>query len=153
MPVISTLWNTFERLNYSTKTLTPVSSRIDLEKQIEHLNSIQQIPWRDLVNCDETHNGGAGKHQSRRGRTKKGKKAHRKDFIINDKHFTIMAAYTPKGFLCWKFFHFNCNQFHFINILDIFVTKFIQPQHCMMYDNASIHCTNVYLSIHLDSHQ
>jgi hypothetical protein len=93
LPSISTLSRAFIRLDYTTKMVIVVSSRIDIQKQLDHLKILEPFHWRDLINCDETHNSGHAKHQYRRARTKRGKRAFRKDFFINDTRFSVIAVY------------------------------------------------------------
>jgi hypothetical protein len=61
-------------------------------KCIHSLELLKDYPWRSFMNIDETHNGGHSKHQARRARTKKGKRAFRKDWIINNVRFSIIAV-------------------------------------------------------------
>jgi hypothetical protein len=73
LPSVSTLSREFKRMDYTTKTVTVVSSRIDIQKELDYLKILEPFHWRDLMNCDETHNSGHTKHQYRRARTKRGK--------------------------------------------------------------------------------
>jgi hypothetical protein len=108
-------------------------------KCIHSLELLKDYPWRSFMNIDETHNGGHSKHQARRARTKKGKRAFRKDWIINNVRFSIIAVYTPAGFLCWKFYYANVTHLHFIDFLENSVKKYILPENVMLFDNASVH--------------
>jgi hypothetical protein len=140
-PSSSTVWTSMKRLNYTTKQLTPVSSKADPRKQIEFLDFMKPIPCRRLLNCDETHNAGIKKHQARKGRSKKGRKAFRKDWFINDRRFSAFALYSLKGWVSWKIYHENCNHMHFIDFLTTSVEPMIVTGDVLLLDNASIHLT------------
>ena len=110
----STAHRTLKLLGVTNKIVTEVPGQADVYQQIEHLRLLRTVPYQQMIDIDETHDGGGSKAAAKRGRSRG--RATRREFVIDGKRRTFMAAVTPNGFLLHVIFDDNCSAEHFIHL-------------------------------------
>eukprot|EP01038_Epipyxis_sp_PR26KG_P017401 gene17401-24052_t len=76
------------------------------------------------------------------GYCQKSKRCVHTQFIINGSHFSVIAAYTPFGFLCWEIIEGAVCDSDFIHFLHVKFAPLISPDDAVvLVDNCSIHKT------------
>ncbi len=75
-----------------------------------------------------------------------GKPANPQHFFINGKSFSVIAAYSPIGFLCWSIYGDTVSSTEFLHFLTTELHIYLNDESHIILDNATIHKTAAVLS-------
>ena len=142
---ISTICLSLRRLGIKRKNYTLEPGQANLQSQIDHLKQLRHLSHKGLINVDETHDGGGSKAANKKGRSRR--RAYRRQFNIDGKRRTYMAAVSCIGLHTFARFDQNCSTEQFINFVEQYLTPVIDKAHnTVLYDNASTHLTDTALA-------
>ena len=103
------------------------------------LRSIAHLHPMCIVDIDESGTD-IDDFGSSNGYSPIGEKYIRTQFVVRGKHYTIIAAVTPHGFICHRIFDGPVNDEAFVEFLE-FLLPYVEPNQYGILDNASIHRT------------
>lgn len=142
---IATICRSLRKIGIKRKCYTLEPGQADLQQQIDHLKQLRHLPHRRFINVDESHDGGGSKAASKKGRARK--RALKKQFIIEGKRRTYMAAVSSRGLHTYARFDNNCTSDQFINFVEKYLAPVVDRDHnTVLYDNASTHLTDAALT-------
>ena len=104
----ATAYRTLKKVGVTNKVMTEVPGQADLQQQLEHIQLLRTVPYRRIIDIDETHDGGGSKARSKRGRARG--RAKRKEFVIDGKRRTYMAAWRNQRSKSQNRTYFRCRQ-------------------------------------------
>jgi hypothetical protein len=74
------------------------------------------------------------------GRAKKNVSLTYREWFLDDKLISVIAAYTPFGFLCWRiFYNVPINAFSVRQFLKDDLAQYVNSSSVILADNASVH--------------
>jgi hypothetical protein len=123
-PSSSTIARAIYTFGYTRKHWQRIHHLKDPAQQLSFLRRLSFVDPTLLVDIDET----ASSPQSfleKYGYSIEGEPAIRTQFIIGSRHFTVVAAYTLHGFLCWEIIEGSYNTETFVNFLNNILQRFI----------------------------
>lgn len=139
-PSVSTIGRTLHRMNLSRTTLARIHRLQDHEKRLEYIERVAYADTDNLVDLDETA-ASPKEFLEKYGWSPVGDVSYRRQLKIGNKHYTVIAAYTTRGFLCWKVYEGSVTQEQWIDFLVTKVAEWIMPDSIALIDNATIHRT------------
>jgi len=134
-----TVRRALKQLGLTRKMYTFIPGNADAQQVLDHMRILRSTDYRNIVDFDETHYGGASKAAARRGRSKG--RCKKKEPDGAGKMGTYMAAVSVDGVMCWAKYEDNCASAHFIDFVERFLAPALHPRHTLIYDNAPQHLT------------
>lgn len=139
-PSYSTFYRAICNENFSRKVMERRNINIDHEERFNFLENIKFLHPSMIIDIDETASS-PEQFYEKYGWSKVGEKCIRTQITIGTRHFTVVAAYSDRGFLCWDIIEGSYNSDTFIRFLRDTVYPMIIPGQCIIVDNASVHHT------------
>jgi len=141
-PSISTIYRTLQRCDYSNKVVELRNIRQNPLLRLEFLESIKHVEYNRLIDIDETPTN-EEEFIQKYGWSRRGERAVIPQFVLGDKRYSVMAAYTPYGFLYWEIIEGSSfNGESFVSFLGRLSRLIRVDFHFAIVDNASIHKTD-----------
>ena len=139
-PSESTVYRTFIRAGLSRKVMERKHYAIDYELRLDYLYRVESMYPDYLVDIDETASSPA-MFVEKYGWSEVGEKCYRTQFVIHNKHYSTIAAYSPRGFIALEIFEGAVGAAEFIHFLNNSVRPKLLPHHFCIIDNCAIHKT------------
>lgn len=139
-PSVSTIYRWIKSLGYSRKVLTRYVIHLDPTDRLRYLDNFEFIN-PDLINDIDEIPCGRKEYEARYGYSMRGKRATYPQIIIGNTSYSVIAAYTSLGFLCWDIFSDTITEVEFQNFLDKTLWPFATGPLYGIFDNAAIHHT------------
>ena len=131
------------KIGIKRKMYTIMPGQADIGQQVEHMKILRHVSYERMVNVDETHDGGGSKAACKRGRSRQ--RAIQKQFIVDGKRRTYMAAVSLHGILKYARFDENCSAAQFVHFVEMHLSDVLTSDQVVLYDNASTHMTDAAL--------
>ena len=126
------------RIKYTVKTLTRYNFNANPLEAAEFFRKMRHVPAASVINFDATNTASGVSLKERLGRSEAGYPAIQVEFIIKNKPWCVVAAYSPNGFLCWRFFQgTGVRSEDICKFLDVDLRPFVGPDTIIICDNAS----------------
>jgi transposase len=138
-PSYETIVKFFHNHRYSRKVMERRHILRDEDEIMEFRMFIATIMVNDMVLVDETCSS-PDEFQAKYGWAIEGEKAMCTQFKIGNKHYSAMAAYTPRGFRHWKIIEGSTNAEMFQEFMDELRVQ-CQADDFLVLDNCKIHKT------------
>ena len=101
---ISSIYRAQVRIKYTIKNLTRYNFNANPLEAAEFFQKMRHVPASSVINFDATNTKSGESLKETQGRSEAGYPAIKVEFIIKNKPWCVVAAYSPLGFLCWRFF-------------------------------------------------
>jgi transposase len=135
---VSRIYRTLKRAQLSRKTMTRIHV---LRCNVEGLNFLNRIAPNDPINCVVV-DGMAASPQAfyeKLGWAPIGEECSQQQIVIGTRQFSVLAAVSPIGFLCWQIFEDGVKHDNFVHFLQTKVKYCIGGNSWLVLDNAKIH--------------
>lgn len=129
----------YKRIKWSRKKITRRNIRANANEQLAFLQRASFLREDDIVDIDETP-GGREQFLQRYGYAPIGEACVKTQIKIGTVSYSIVAAYTTSGFLCWEIIEDGIDQVKFGNFILERVMPLVGNRYVLL-DNASIHKT------------
>jgi len=108
---------------------------------VEGLQFLQRISHLDPMYCIDIDETACSRESflEKYGWAQEGDRCIFQQIVINDRSYSVLAAVTPIGFLCWEIFEGGVGHEQFVTFLNQRMLPFVTAQHFCVIDNASIH--------------
>jgi len=140
-PSEATVFRTLKRADITVKVIERRHVDRDEVEGLQYLHRVAHIDPNTWIDIDGT----AHEKESflcKRGRSKAGVPCILPQLRIGSQQYSVLAACTPAGFLCWSIFDKSVNSEMFCTFVDTVVRPYVYPnQSNCMIDNAQIHKT------------
>jgi transposase len=113
--------------------------------RLAYLQRVAQYEHIHLIDIDETASS-PDQFIERYGWSTRGNPCVHTQFVLGNRHFSSIAAYTPFGFLCWQIIE-GGDGGAFRGFLQDFLERYILDDHIAIIDNAKIHKTDESLAV------
>ena len=130
-----TVTRVLKKHGITRKVYTILPANVDVEAQIEHLKVLESFPHTVMLNFDQSHEED-GKTHNKRGRGKG--RIVRKQWVIDNVRFTLMAIASPFGWTAWKIYFNNCSATQVLDFVNNELQNSVVTGNLLLYDNASI---------------
>lgn len=125
-------------LGITRKKKTLIPGLINHTNRHAYHQKMKHIDPHSLVNFDET--ASSSKHlQEKFGYAKRGKRARQYLLFINGRHYTALAAYTTRGWLCYAVYEGAITHEHVENFFIQELGPRLRPNYITILDNSSLH--------------
>lgn len=138
-PSLRTCYREIKMAGLTKKVIERRHILLDHNLRYEYMERIAFIDPREIIDVDETASS-PSQFLAKYGWAESGEKAKRMQFKIGSKHYSVVAAYTYCGFLCWEIIEGSFNSKKFMEFLNLRLSPYLN-NHCVLLDNASIHKT------------
>jgi transposase len=136
------------KLNKITnKRLTRISMLRDEDAIAEYLFLMAPLDPSNFISVDETSSCHGTKLQCSSGRAPSGEDAVIWEFSIKNIQFSVIAAYTPLGFIAWRIYDGTVAHDSFERFLLDDLSPIITDSDIVILDNASVHKTSTTLGV------
>lgn len=138
---VETVRRTLKKSNITRKKLEFRHILQSEHKRRAFLNTICHVHPNRLIDIDETP---ASERELRRryGYARRGQRAQASQIKIDNRHYSVIAAYSIHGFLCWNIIEGSFAAADYIHFLEAKTSKYvILYHHFAIIDNSSIHKT------------
>ena len=140
-PSYETIVRFFHKHRFSRKVLERRHILRDVAEILEYREEIAAIEVLNLISIDETASS-PDQFKEKYGWAVEGQKAMRTQFKIGSKHFSVMAAYSMRGFRHWKIVEGSINGETFQEFLrEMRDDDLVENNECLILDNCKIHKT------------
>lgn len=134
------VWKTLHKHGWTRKVVTSRNMLIDHEERILFLKRMSRINPYLIIDIDES-NVSPDRFFDRYGWSPEGEEALRIQITIGGKAYTVIAAYTPLGFISWEIFEGPVTHNEFKHFIETNVAPLVNEDSIGLLDNASIHKT------------
>jgi hypothetical protein len=140
-PSVSTVYRTLRRAKLSRKVMEHRHIRLDHVTRLEYFDRIAAYDPMHLIDIDETA-GSAKEFQEKYGWSDVGEACVYTQFVIAGKHYNVIAAYTPFGFLCHEVYEGSVTSDDYSDFIKNKLKPRLTNEHFAIVDNCSIHKTD-----------
>jgi len=138
---LSTIERTLHRADLSRKTM---ERRHILRNDVEGVRYLEVIAHRNPINCINIDGMACSRTDFflKFGWAPVGERCVYQQIVINSQFYSVMAAVTPLGFLCWEIYAGTTASDQFIHFLETRVQPLLLVDNFLVLDNARVHKTD-----------
>lgn len=140
-PSLTTITNFVHDEHFSRKVMERCHILRSPTERLRYLESIAYVMPQLIVDLDETASS-PDQFKDRYGWAPIGKKCIQTQIVINNVHYSAIAAYTIGGFLCWDVVEGSYTSQHFIAFLNNTLQPMLQSSQYLILDNVRVHKTD-----------
>lgn len=140
IPSYRTVCREIAKAKYTKKAVSKNNLLVNHQQRLDYLLRIESFNPLDFIDVDET--AASEEEIARRyGLAPRGEPAYCTQIRIGNRSFSVIAAYTPFGFLCWQIVEGTFNSHNFMYFIQSMLSNYLTPNSCVLLDNASVHKT------------
>jgi transposase len=137
-PCRSTIQRYVHRRGFSRKVLEHRHILQDQEKRLRFLEDTAFVDPFRWVDIDELP--ASAKHfEEKYGYAPRGEDAIRMQIQIEGRQYSVIAAYSPNGFICWDIIEGSVDSQIFVRFMRETLADYLIPSNVALLDNAAIH--------------
>jgi len=141
---IDTAYRTLHRFKYSRHCPEIRNMRASAHDQLQHLKAFAIFPVSRITAFDGMDNG-PHKFDNNRCWGPVGLVAHREQYAIGSRFFSILATYGVNGFSNWSIMESTTRSDHVVWFMNTIVSRNKNHDDILMYDNAKVNVTQASL--------
>lgn len=112
----------------------------DLHRQELYLETVAPLDPDNFIDIDESCCNDA-QFLQKYGWARRGENAYGTQFTISNHNYSVIAAYSTRGFIAWNVYENSGTAREFMHFLNMHLRGFMQEEQVVILDNCSIHKT------------